>query len=433
MVLGAVLAVAACWAGSASAAVGPLLGYTFATGTPTHPACAAQLGSSPATTAAPGISGGDFTQTGAGCDTGWRSPGFFIDNGMNAGSEFTYFSFTVARHAQLDQLHMSGWTNVRYWTGTPGYAIQISAADQPLPTIADPGSEWTTIGTVPYVVGSYDLTLPLAADLGPGTYAVRFHPLSNPIIWTDGLGFSDVTVYGDATPPDTTPPVVAPTVDGTLGQNGWYTSDVHVSWSVSDNESAISAESGCGPQDVTADTTGVTFTCSATSAGGTTVQSVTIKRDATPPTVAFSGQASTYTVADQVAIGCGASDATSGVLSSTCAPIGGEGYTFGLGTHQFTATAVDEAGNVGSATVSFTVTVDPASLSVLVRQFSTDSGVADGLVAKLDAIAHAAGPNAAKVEQNLVRAFDNQVAAQSGKALTSAQATTLTDLASALA
>ncbi len=38
---------------------------------------------------------------------------------------------------------------------------------------------------------------------------------------------------------DITKPVVVPTVSGTLGTQGWYTSDVTVSWSVSDPESAV--------------------------------------------------------------------------------------------------------------------------------------------------------------------------------------------------
>src|SRR4051812_3879876 len=39
---------------------------------------------------------------------------------------------------------------------------------------------------------------------------------------------------------DATPPVVEPTVSGTHGDNGWYTSDVDVTWSVSDPDSSAS-------------------------------------------------------------------------------------------------------------------------------------------------------------------------------------------------
>lgn len=80
-------------------------------------------------------------------------------------------------------------------------------------------------------------------------------------------------------------PIVTPTVGGTLGSNGWYISDVTVSWSVSGQGTVISSESGCDPTTFTMDTAGTTVTCVATSIGGTTSRSVIIKRDATPPTV----------------------------------------------------------------------------------------------------------------------------------------------------
>ena len=85
-------------------------------------------------------------------------------------------------------------------------------------------------------------------------------------------------------PVDTTPPAITPTVTG-LQSGGWYTSNVTVSWAVADPESAFTS-TGCATQTVTSDTTGTTFTCSATSEGGTSTQSVTIKRDTTGPSIA---------------------------------------------------------------------------------------------------------------------------------------------------
>jgi hypothetical protein len=82
---------------------------------------------------------------------------------------------------------------------------------------------------------------------------------------------------------DTTPPLIQSSVSGALGNSGWYVSSVNVDWTVTDAESAISASTGCTATTVSTDTAGVTFTCSATSVGGTTTESVTIKRDATGP------------------------------------------------------------------------------------------------------------------------------------------------------
>src|SRR5204863_2148034 len=89
-----------------------------------------------------------------------------------------------------------------------------------------------------------------------------------------------VAHWGD----DLTPPVITPVVTGTLGSSGWYTSDVNVSWTVTDPESPVTSQSdgvdqfACAGGSVTADTTaaGVTFTCYAMSAALPTSASVTI-------------------------------------------------------------------------------------------------------------------------------------------------------------
>jgi hypothetical protein len=78
-----------------------------------------------------------------------------------------------------------------------------------------------------------------------------------------------------------------PTVEGQLGDNGWYTGDVTVTWSVVDPQSSV-VTSGCAPTKITADTAGTTLTCIATSDGGTSSATVTVRRDATPPAVTCS-------------------------------------------------------------------------------------------------------------------------------------------------
>ena len=83
---------------------------------------------------------------------------------------------------------------------------------------------------------------------------------------------------------DSTPPAITPSVTGTLGSNGWYVSNVSVGWIVSDPDSSVTSTSGCGAGSVSADTSGITFTCTATSSGGTSSNAVTIRRDATAPT-----------------------------------------------------------------------------------------------------------------------------------------------------
>ena len=88
-------------------------------------------------------------------------------------------------------------------------------------------------------------------------------------------------------PSDDTPPTISVDIDGELGNDGWYTSDVTVTWTVTDDESDVT-KNGCEYQTVTSDTAGVTFTCTVESAGGSDSASVTIKRDATAPTTTTS-------------------------------------------------------------------------------------------------------------------------------------------------
>lgn len=86
---------------------------------------------------------------------------------------------------------------------------------------------------------------------------------------------------------DLSPPTVQPLVSGTLGTNGWHTSDVHLAWEIGESPQSLISSSGCEAGDITADTSGITFTCSITSGGGSASSSITIKRDATPPVLNF--------------------------------------------------------------------------------------------------------------------------------------------------
>jgi hypothetical protein len=138
------------------------------------------------------------------------------------------------------------------------------------------------------------------------------------------------------------------------GANGWFHSNVGVAWNANDAESPVGIQSGCVTQLVTTD--GATaFTCSATSAGGTTSQPVTIKRDSVPPSApSFTGITAGAFAADKLpapnAIGCSATDATSGVTSCVVS-----GFSAVPGSHTLTATATDQSGLTSSSTLTYTV------------------------------------------------------------------------------
>jgi Ca2+-binding RTX toxin-like protein len=93
---------------------------------------------------------------------------------------------------------------------------------------------------------------------------------------------------------DLTAPVITPSVTGTAGSNGWHISDVAVSWTVTDPESEVTSQSGCDAVSVTSDTAGTTFTCTATSGGGTASRSVVVKRDTVRPTVTCASPPQTF-------------------------------------------------------------------------------------------------------------------------------------------
>ena len=100
------------------------------------------------------------------------------------------------------------------------------------------------------------------------------------LLLTPGAPAAGPNVTGDPTPP-----VVTPVLFGTLGTNGWYTTNVTINWTVVDPESVILSTTGCDATTLTSDTTGKTFTCSATSDGGTTTPALRVMEVPLPLTV----------------------------------------------------------------------------------------------------------------------------------------------------
>jgi hypothetical protein len=232
---------------------------------------------------------------------------------------------------------------------------------------------------------------------------------------TDGsLSSSDEVVV---TVDDPTPPVVDVSVGGEVGANGWYVSNVAVHFTATDAESDITTPA-CPDVEISEDTAGRLVACTATSAGGSTSVERSIRRDATVPGIAFAG-ALEYGVEDAVAITCTASDATSGLSTSSCPGVTGDAYTFGAGPHVVTASATDNAGNQATKSVTFTVRVTTTGMCALVQRWVENRGLANSLCQKL--------------RNGALAAFENELRAQSGKALSADRAATLAGLVPALA
>jgi hypothetical protein len=144
---------------------------------------------------------------------------------------------------------------------------------------------------------------------------------------------------------------VTPQIFGTLASNGWYTTNVTVNWSVVDPESVILSTSGCDAVTLTAETVGTKLTCSATSDGGETTVSKTIKVDKTAPSVTATparGSDSNGWYNHALSVSFAGSDGISGV--ATC--VAAKTYSGpDSGSASVAGTCTDNAGNVGSASL----------------------------------------------------------------------------------
>jgi hypothetical protein len=176
---------------------------------------------------------------------------------------------------------------------------------------------------------------------------------------------------------DPTPPVVTFNIVGTKGANGWYTSNVTVSWSFSDPESGIMSSSppGCNATTLVNDTQGAPISCSATNlAGVTSTVSLTIRIDKTAPAVTSASpdrapdSAGWYTRPVRVAFG--GVDGTSGVEACSVMTYGGPD----AGGASVSGNCHDRAGNQ-SGQMSFALNYDATApgLSGVTVQASSHS------------------------------------------------------------
>ena len=164
-------------------------------------------------------------------------------------------------------------------------------------------------------------------------------------------------------------PVITPTIAGTTGTNGWYTSPVIVSWQVGDGTPGVAitgVSPGCNPTTFAGDTPSATQTCAATSGDGSSASVTTraFKIDHTPPA---SISAATTRPADHVpwftspvSVAFSGSDAMSGIASCTTESYAGpDSPSAGV-----SGTCRDAAGNT-SAPFTFALAYDatPPALS----------------------------------------------------------------------
>jgi hypothetical protein len=182
---------------------------------------------------------------------------------------------------------------------------------------------------------------------------------------------ADIGAYELSSNPPTTAITLAPAApDGT---NAWYVSVVGVTIAATDPDSTVAQtrcvldpasvpaafadlpDAGCALTSVSSDGEHTVYAASVDSEGNAeaTVVSATFKLDATDPELSPSLSAPSPITVGQTGVTAlpNASDTTSGVLSSGCGTVD----TSTPGVHTVTCTATDNAGNTGSANLSYVV------------------------------------------------------------------------------
>ncbi len=164
-------------------------------------------------------------------------------------------------------------------------------------------------------------------------------------------------------PNNLTPPTVTPTITGTLGNDGYYTSNVTLGWALVGNGSAITDSKGCDTITFSTDVL-TTIACTATNGGGTTQQTVTIKRDATKPVLHPTVNPNPILQYLSATVTPNASDALSGLTSRDCATA----TTDRVGSFSVICTAKDFAGNSNTVAASYTVISASQGIANLMNQ-----------------------------------------------------------------
>jgi hypothetical protein len=211
---------------------------------------------------------------------------------------------TVARKAGT-----TGSATGNFAFGPATFTVNVTPPPNTPPTVTVAG----VTGGASYDKGSVPNATCQVTDTedGPSSFAATLGPITGPNA-SDGIGSQEATCsYTDHGPGpgltatasvfynivDPSGPVITKVVTPASpnGDNGWYKSNVTVDWTVSDPQSPNSLQlNGCQDQNITADQAEQTYSCSATSAGGSAPeQSVTIKRDATPPNITLGGVSGT--------------------------------------------------------------------------------------------------------------------------------------------
>lgn len=325
-------------------------------------------------------------------------------------------------------MHFDGTKGLNGWF-TSNVAVTLSAADNPdgsgvkgIEWSIDNGATWQEY-TNPFVISQEGLSYVLARSY-------------------DNAGNYDQSPIGKFLSIDKTPPVTTLSLDGTLGNNGWYVSNVTGSLSATDNMSGVGAT--YYSIDGGSITPSTAFTLendgihtiqfySLDNAGNIeSTQTATIKVDKTPPVVNVSTDQLEYTRVQPFVVHYTCTDPQPGSGIANCTATFNnqsvqDGQTMDLfwldlGLYSVNARGEDNAGWVTTKSASFQLIATIESLQATVdrlckENYITNKGVCNSLRQKLDAALAARNRGQTNAAVNILQALQNEVNAQTGKAI----------------
>jgi hypothetical protein len=285
-------------------------------------------------------------------------------------------------------------------------------------------------------------------------------------VWnlSDGEGLKAVYVkfngtyvspaYFDTITLVTTQPNTTASLSGTMGENGWYISDVQIEFQVNStallNETWYRLDNGNWtkydqPIDITEEgQTSVEFYSTDKAGNIEETKNMTIKIDKTMPTIEVTSprEGGSYKFSKPITIIFEAIDGTSGLANVTATldslPVQNDSVHshLSLGNHTLAVGAVDFAGNTATNTVTFSVVKqiggegdddedegEPHTQTILITDLINtiqngsikNQGIAQSLVAKLLACQQKIDQGQNKTAINILNAFKNHVRAQWGR------------------
>ena len=239
--------------------------------------------------------------------------------------------------------------------GSAGTAGEVTAT----PTATIPNS-WpadnTGCGSTTTTPGSLGVSVSVPSGAASGDRSIKVQFSSSDTDVSATLNFTVAYTVSEPAPSDTSPPSISYTLNPASpdGDNGWYKSTVTLTWNVSEPESPGSlVKTGCVNQSITTDQAATTYLCSATSDGGSAGPvSVTIKRDATKPTLSPSVSPNPVLLNGSATASPNASDNLSGIASASCGAV--DTSSVG-GSKSVTCNATDNAGNTNNGSANYSV------------------------------------------------------------------------------